>query len=78
MNADFLRFIWFPLRESSGGSRISQRGVRQPQGAPTYYVTNFSWKRHENEKIWPGGARDAPHSLDPPLEKAMKSGMWKM
>ena len=35
----------------SGGSRISQRGVRQPQrGAPTYYLPNFYQKLHENEK----------------------------
>ena len=36
---------------TSGGSRISQRG-RQPQrGAPTYYFTNFFWKPHENKEI---------------------------
>ena len=52
-------------------SRISQRGVRQPQrgGAPTYYLTNFSRKLHENEEIfvqrW-GRASLAP-PLDPPL-----------
>ena len=39
---------WYPL---SGGSRISQRGVRQPQGALAYYLTNFSSKLHEHEKI---------------------------
>ena len=45
----------------SGGSRISQMGGRQPQrgGAPTYYLTNFSQKLHENEEnlTQRGGAR---------------------
>ena len=32
----------------------------QPQGAPTYYLTNFSQKMHENEEILggEGGAGD--------------------
>ena len=34
---------------SSGGSRISQGA------APIYYLTNFSGKLHESEKIWLGG-----------------------
>ena len=48
----------------SGGSRISQRGVRQPQrGAPAYYLTNFSQKLHENEEILV--QRWGAHSLRP-------------
>ena len=53
----------------SGGSRNSQRGMRQLQrgGMPTYYLTNFSGKLHKNEKklAQRGDIPCAP--LDPPL-----------
>ena len=36
-------------------------GGRQPlRGAPTYYLTNFSQKLHENKEILAGGASLAP------------------
>ena len=46
---------------SSGGSRLSQRGVRQPRrwGTPTY-LTNFSRKLHENEEILAEGGGGRP------------------
>ena len=34
----------------NGESRISQRSAT-PKGAPTYHLTNFSQKLHENEEI---------------------------
>ena len=37
---------------SSGGSRISQRGV-----APIYYLAKFHWKLYETKKIGPRGGR---------------------
>ena len=35
----------------SGGSRIFQEGGTNPWRAPTYYLTNYSWKLHEHEEI---------------------------
>ena len=54
----------------SGGSRISQRVVRQSQGgrAPTYYLTIFFRKLHENEEILV--QRWGRASLAPPLRFA--------
>ena len=59
----------------SGGSRIFQRGALTREGAPTYYLTNFSRKPHENEEILAkngGGARvpgapPPPPPADPPM-----------
>ena len=46
-----------------------EEGALTPkEGAPTYYLANFSRKLHENEEILGrGGARDARPPLDPPL-----------
>ena len=48
---------------------FSRGGGANPKGgAPTYYLTNFCRKLHENEEILGrGGARDARPPLDPPL-----------
>ena len=56
----------------SGGSRISpEGGVHQPQGGgggvPTYCLTNFSGKLHENEKNLAGGHASLAPPLDLPL-----------
>ena len=49
---------------SSGGSRIFQRGRQHLEGAPTYYLANFSRKLHGNEEIL---ARGRPLCLLDPL-----------
>ena len=56
----------------SGGSRISQRGVRQLQrwGRQPIIFANFPQKLHEIEEIWikrGGGARPWRPPLDPPM-----------
>ena len=58
---------------TSGGSRISLTGVRQPlkgeRGGATYYLASFFQKLHENEEILAqrvgGGGREGPS--DPAL-----------
>ena len=62
----------------SGGSRISQRGVRQLQrwGHQPIIFAKFPQKLHEIEEIWTerGGARPWRPPLDPPMLKA--SFIW--
>ena len=41
--------------QSSGGSRISQKGRQPEKGAPTYYLAKICRKLHENEENWDGG-----------------------
>ena len=52
---------------NSGGSRISERSVPTPKGAPTYYLTIFSRKLYENEKwkrnLGPGARNTAQGRL---------------
>ena len=40
------------LAVCGGGSSISRVAVPTPKGAPTYYLTKFRWKLHENEENW--------------------------
>ena len=59
------------LEPISGGSRISQRGVRQLQrwGRQPIIFANFPQKLNEIEEIWTegGGARPWRPPLDPPM-----------
>ena len=49
----------------SGRSRISQRVASTHEGAPTYYLTNYSRKLHENEEML--AQTRGPASLTTPL-----------
>ena len=51
-----------------------RRGGANPRGgAPTYYLTNFSQKLHENEEnlTQRGGARPCAPPLDPPMSPSL-------
>ena len=38
-------------------------------GAPTYYSAKFTWKLHEKEENWTGGAHPKFYYVDPPLDQ---------
>ena len=62
---------------SSGGSRISQRGVCLPLGgAPTYYLPNFSGKLHEIENEKKMAERGVRASLASPLDPSLLSNIY--
>ena len=52
-------------------------GANPKEGAPTYYLANFSKKLHENEEIWGqrGGRVPRAPPLDPPL-RGVAFLMW--
>ena len=61
---------------SSEQGRIQdfREGASTPEGSPTYNLTNFSRKVHENEEFLAqrNGGRASPALLDPPLHTTVK------
>ena len=57
------------LMLTSGGSRISQNGGRQPLslGQKPIIWQDFCWKLHGNERNWAERVRLSGISLDPPI-----------
>ena len=60
---------------SSGGSRISQRGDANPgRCANLLFCKLFCQKLHENERLWTGKGVGVPRArLDPPLNSYKKA-----
>ena len=65
--------VWESMREILQTHELQWRIQDFLEGAPTFYLTNFSRKRHENEHILDqrGDVPRAP--LDPPLIRESKN-----